>query len=222
MADRIKFTDTQYVALLTLYEYAARDYAVSCTIKEIKKILGDSSSMNFLRSAMQENYQEKYVYFSKGAADDTDWRLTSSGIKYAEVVIESRKELYDFVVQQIDGVDAVPASDRVVKRDDNSEAYNEAGKLLEQVIQEFYDDHKIDNELGPEKNALLETLKAGSELWKSGSAKVDAINAFIINPLCMLRDRYEQAIAGTLITGIANEAITAFKALMSLITSVGA
>ena len=103
MVDRLTFSGTKDVALFILYEYTARDHAVSCTIKEMKRVLGDSASLNFLRSAMQENYQMEQVYFSKGAADDTEWMLTGNGIEYAESILKSKKDIYRFVVKKIDG-----------------------------------------------------------------------------------------------------------------------
>jgi len=117
----------------------------------------------------------------------------------------------------------IPASDRIVSRNDNAEAFEEASSTLDQVLKEFKEDHKLDNEFGQEKGALIKALEAGKELLTDSQAHVDALNALIVKPLQIIKDRYEkfiekyeQAVVGVLMSEAIPAALKAIDFLIGL------
>jgi hypothetical protein len=95
-------------------------------------------------------------------------------------------------------VGEIPASDRTVSLDHNSREYQDTVASLDKVIVAFRDDHRLDNELGREKPALLKTLEAGRELLTDARVRVVAAVTVIVNPLRILIEKYHREIVGAL------------------------
>ena len=93
---------------------------------------------------------------------------------------------------------SIPASDRVVSLDHNSPDYKNAVSSIEKVIQEFREDHHLDNEFGHEKGALLKTLEAGRELLNDSMVNVRVSIALIVEPLKRIIQKYDQVFVGAL------------------------
>jgi len=115
-----------------------------------------------------------------------------------------------------------PASDRVVTLDHNGGPYQEAIASLEKAIQEFKNDHHLDNHFGREKGALVRTLEAGRELLSDAQVRISSVVTTVVNPLKVLIARYQDAIAhGLAIVAIeklcelAQAALGAIKTLFS-------
>jgi hypothetical protein len=62
-----------------------------------------------------------------------------------------------------DFFEVIPESDRVVSLNHNSRDYGITVEALENVIREFREVHRLDNELGREQTALLMALEGGGE-----------------------------------------------------------
>jgi len=117
----------------------------------------------------------------------------------------------------------VPAADRTVPLDHNSDSYKDAIAALDDALSAFKEDYRLDNEWGSEKAALLQTVEKGRELLNETSTHVATIYATVVTPLRVLRDRYEHAIVAGIITAAVDQflpacgrAITAVLALIGL------
>lgn len=119
-------------------------------------------------------------------------------------------------LQTHNSVDEIPASDRSVPLDHNSGPYKNSIEALERIIEEFKNDHKLDNELGPEKGALLATLEAGRKLLDDTAIKLDIAVALLLEPLKILIQRYDQAIVGATVTVLATSARDLISKLLGL------
>lgn len=94
----------------------------------------------------------------------------------------------------------IPASDRTVTLNHNQPDYKEAVAALNKVTEEFSNDHRLDNELGHEKGALLKALEGGRELLSDTVMNVRIGVALIVEPLKRLALKYDQALVGVLAT----------------------
>lgn len=112
-----------------------------------------------------------------------------------------------------DEPELAPASDRLVTLDHNSSEYKEATSALDKAIEEFRKDHRLDNELGPEKPALLQTLEAGRRLLDDTKIKADIAITLLVEPLKLVAKRYESELVGALAAG----AVTVILALLGFI-----
>ncbi|HLN23081.1 MAG TPA: hypothetical protein VK558_03765 [Patescibacteria group bacterium] len=95
-----------------------------------------------------------------------------------------------------DEVVGVPAADRTVTLNHNQPDYQETVAALDKVLQEFRDDHRLDNELGQEKRAWLKALEAGRELFNDTILKVRIATTLILEPLRWLVEKYDSALVG--------------------------
>lgn len=93
-----------------------------------------------------------------------------------------------------------PASDRNVTISHNQPEYAETIKAVETVIQEFQNDHRLDNELGHEKGALLKALKGGRELLKDTTINVRVATALLMEPLHRLIAKYDRELVAVTAT----------------------
>lgn len=94
----------------------------------------------------------------------------------------------------------IPASDRIVTLDHNQPDYKEVVAALDKVLDEFRKDHRLDNELGHEKGALLKALEGGRELLNDSVVDIRIGTALILEPLRRLVAKYDQAVVGALAT----------------------
>jgi len=90
----------------------------------------------------------------------------------------------------------VPAADRTVSLDHNSHEYKEAVTALDRVVQEFRDDHHLDNDLGHEKGALLKTLEGAQELLKDTTVNARVAYSLTVEPLKRIIEKYDQVLVG--------------------------
>lgn len=140
--------------------------------------------------------------------------ISGKGIKHVEVMVESGVEpfvsrlnaargaaiseaLEDAEVEVLEG-SQIPASDRMVRINHNSPEYAQVVATLDDVIKEFRDDHRLDNELGHEKGALLKALEGGRELLNDVVINARVTTALILEPLRRLAEKYDQALVGAL------------------------
>lgn len=149
------------------------------------------------------------VAMGEGEDDDTEYRITPSGIV---VALSQRKKLlryatdtYTYCDDLEDTFDAlfaasdeVPASDRIVTLNHNQPDYQEAVAALDKMVEAFRDDHRLDNELGHEKGALLKALEAGRELLNDTAVNVRIGTALLVEPLQRLVMKYEKELVGAL------------------------
>lgn len=110
----------------------------------------------------------------------------------------------------------VPASDRYVELNHNNPEYKDAINTLDKVIQEFGEDHHLDNELGREKPALMRALEGGRELLNDTRVRVHAVLTLVIAPLRIIAAKYDESIVAGTIGALATAAIAAIAKLIGL------
>ena len=98
----------------------------------------------------------------------------------------------------------VPASDRMVTLNHNQPDYQETVAALDEVVEAFRGDHRLDNELGHEKGALLKALEGGRELLNDTVVNVRIGTALLMEPLQRLVQKYESQIVGALASAALN------------------
>ena len=109
----------------------------------------------------------------------------------------------------------IPASDRVVSLNHNSADYKKAIKTLDEVLQEFKKDHKLDNELGPEKIGLVQILQGARELLNDYKIGLQLAIGAIVKPLERLKEiatKHEGVTWGAFV----NAALNAIQKLLGI------
>jgi len=143
--------------------------------------------------------------------------LTSKGLKHIEQLVRTGefgdREVYDAFEEDTEWVShlelnengnyapntgTAPASDRSVPLDHNSQDYIDAVSALDEAIQEFTNDHNLDNELGHEKPALIKALEAGRMLLEDTVVNFAIGTALLLEPLKRIAAKYEHALVGAL------------------------
>lgn len=84
----------------------------------------------------------------------------------------------------------VPASDRIVTLDHNQPDYRDAVDALDKVLAEFQSDHRLDNELGPQKEARLKVLEGGRKALDDKEISVEDVQNWIVKPLKWIAEKF--------------------------------
>ncbi len=113
----------------------------------------------------------------------------------------------------------VPASNRYVSLDHNNQSYIEAIETIDIIIQEFREDHCLDNDLGHEKGALLKALEGGRELLNDTEVNVRIATALLIEPLKRITEKFGEKVEKNKnkIIPVATAAIAAMEAIRLLL-----
>ena len=179
---------------------------------EIAPVIVHTLLMEFLRDSLIRQTRAAPVMFE----------VTDSLFYEAEALVSAQP------TRQVDDPSrfitspSVPASDRFVTLDHNGDPYMEAVAALDAAVAAFRDDHRLDNEWGPEKSVLLRTLEAGRELLPTQQIRVATVFSTIVAPLQIIRDRYQDAVVAGLVTSGADQLIHAIgHALSSILSLIG-
>ncbi|MBC7953586.1 MAG: hypothetical protein H7Z12_17435 [Rhodospirillaceae bacterium] len=146
--------------------------------------------------------------------------ITEAGLKEVEGLSDEHRDKIQALLKSSEypqravptlQVLSIPASDRMVTINHNQPEYVEAVGKLDEVIEEFRNDLRLDNELGHEKGALLKALEGGRELLNDTVINVRIGTALILEPLWRLVQKYEHALVGA----VAQAAYDLIKMLFS-------
>lgn len=155
--------------------------------------------------AFSELLRDHFLTYVEDEGGNAFYFLTESGIEWVEGWSD---ELYgestEGVLFSLDGNvqenSLFPASDRTVTLNHNQPDYQETVAALDKVVEEFRNDHRLDNELGHEKGALLKALEGGRELLDDTVVNVRIGVALLVESLKRLVQKYDQALVGVLAT----------------------
>lgn len=190
--------------LMALYGYAVEHPKTSVFADELPEVVGCGGQ---LAVACVDSLQEQGFIERINIAGRSAVRMTRNGFcavddwpddiyVRASNVFGSESQGLGQPAQFNDG--EVPASDRTVTLSHNQPEYQDTVAALDEVIEAFRDDHRLDNELGREKGALLKALEAGRELLNDTVVNVRIGTALLIEPLQRLVVKYEKELVAAL------------------------
>jgi len=190
------------------------EFSEELVVEFMRDTIGPATTVALLRQMLELNL------IRQTRADPVEYEVTIVLLRMGEELGANIEPLFEIAgssdtVTDDDGIPlvTVPASDRIVPLDHNSSEYTEATRTLDKVIEEFRKDHRLDNELGPEKPALLKTLEAGRRLLDDTKIKADIAITLLVEPLKLVAKRYESELVGALAAG----AVTIILALLGFI-----
>ena len=190
------------------------------TLSGLEQILGEKISPA-IRMALSSLIQNGYIYYS-----DTRYQITADGIYYIEHgLADQNSEVFTALTHNAAASSTlpmiIPASDRAVALDHNSDPYKRAVNALDAAVIAFREDHRLENEWGGEKGVLIQAIEAGQRLLKESEVRVATIFTTIVTPLRITLDRYRDAVAAGLITAAVDHLIpaieSAIRAVLALI-----
>ena len=114
--------------------------------------------------------------------------ITQSGIKHVQEWEDSyfdeiKKLVGSHLSIPVSGDDALPASDRFVKLDHNSEPYREAVAAIDNVIEEVRGDNEYGSRDPDDKSQRIAELKAGKKLLEAPRAAYRALSNLLLETL---------------------------------------
>ena len=169
------------------------------------RAIGYSIFNKSLTSLIEEEFVNKNFSWEQ---NESSYEITVSGLNYIDhhlrgfeadgedirLYLEDRKKWHEQYPSLRENTyresDQVPASDRTVTLDHNSDPYKEATEALDKAIEEFREDHRLDNDLGHEKGALLKALEGGRELLNDTEVNVRMATALLLEPLMRIADKF--------------------------------
>ena len=92
--------------------------------------------------------------------------------------------------EQYTNVNLVPASDRVVQLNHNSPEYKEAVNAVDAVIKDVIGDNEFGNEFPEEREAVINTLKAGRKLLDAENVRPIALDHTLLPVLQYIADNF--------------------------------
>jgi len=204
----INFDELSGQVLVLLYERFVDDRSAPSALHIAGQL---DEARNAVELVIRELTKDRYVEvvppsgFSLPGFTASRYSLTRSGVEYVngfpddyyEGLIRSAGEGVTEEDAQGDAI-SIPASDRTVTLNHNQPDYQDAVAALDKVVEAFRDDHRLDNELGYEKGALLKALEAGRELLNDTVVNVRIGTALLIEPLQRLVVKYEKELVAAL------------------------
>ena len=190
-----RFDDFKYPILRAIYEDAFRPGNRSpFSTKDLDKVLPSELIFGITPNIIEHLYKEGNLDRNSAGY----YSISLQGIRSVEFVFDD------------DPKDAaiLPAADRVVSLNHNSDPYKEAVKALDEAVAAFKEDSSLGNEWGQEKGVLLRTIEAGRELLTELTVSVATIHTTIIEPLRIIRERYKDAVVAGLVTAGADQVIS--------------
>jgi hypothetical protein len=184
-------------------------------------------SRNYIRVVLDDLTNRGFVDASK-ASVIPHFRITPQGIRFVEDHSSDRAGIVFRVVR--DGTDfledsegvldfeadaegvAVPASDRIVALDHNSQTYQETVRSLDQVIEEVRRKNDLGDVDPSEKERVLTELSLGRKLLESAKVRVAAAGALLLGGLKWVIEKFAE---GSIQTA-ASAAYEALKVLLGL------
>jgi hypothetical protein len=191
-----RFDDLKSKILYEIWSYVQSAESLSTyTITELQnRILEPDSITGMTRAALESLVAEGALL-----SDGREYWISEAGITSIESEIgppnTHSDETEEAEPSMSSGSESIPAADRVVALDHNSDPYRDAVRALDEAVAAFKEDHFLDNEWGPEKGTLLRVIGEGRELLKEGQVRVATIFSTIVMPLRILSHRYQDAIA---------------------------
>ncbi|OEJ66566.1 hypothetical protein [Magnetovibrio blakemorei] len=223
---RLQFFDYQIVALVQFYNLATKNVnAGYLPLNEVENLNIGALSESYIKEIIKDLSSDEKVEYTQ----QKGYHITARGIREIEEAIFKENtfanKFYhggsDFLLAYQS--DAIPASDRTVSLDHNSSPYNETVAALDKAIEEFREDHRLDNDLSHEKGALLKALEGGRELLNDTEVNVRVATALLLEPLARIAEKFgdfvdenKAAIISGATAAAAQAAFELIKALLGL------
>jgi hypothetical protein len=196
-----RFDDLQIQILHVIWQNAYKPNSnLHFHFSEVNNILPENLRFGASQAAIDALVAKGYLDSGNG-----NYWITEPGILFIENGLADSQSAVSLVVRDRDRKEGspptfIPASDRVVPLDHNSDPYREAISALDAAVTEFRADHRLENEWGPEKRILILSIEAGQQLLKEGAVHIRTVLSTTIEPLRIIADRYRDAITAGLIT----------------------
>jgi len=220
-----RFDDRQTELLHEIWRYSYTPSSVlPFPVSALNKIVSEDKISAITKMALEELCERDLLEYYDGK-----YGLTVHGISFIEIGLEDpQSDVSGVINNQTSFADpslalpAVPASDRLIYLDHNSDPYGGAIRALDAAVTAFRGDRCLENDWGPEKGVLLESIEAGQRLLKETQVRAATIFAIIITPLRIILDRYRDAFTAGLITAGIDQIIpTLEKAIHSVLVLIG-
>jgi hypothetical protein len=139
--------------------------------------------------------------------DEDVFKITSSGIREVEDALASPTSVLTRALEKycpnrlellkaVGFGDSIPASDRTVRRDDNSAAFDEAAKVLNETIEAIEKANDIGDLTAEERSIVLSQLREGRKLFDFPEIKISAVKATIEPALRWILDKAVGTVVG--------------------------
>lgn len=138
--------------------------------------------------AFSDLMQDELLTYTLDTWDNPLYFLTEKGL---ELVESWTDQVYDDFAEGIsfpkpDNTEEqvpIPASDRTVPLNHNQPDYQDAVAALDKVIEEFRNDHRLDNEDKERKDAISKFLEGGRRLLDGKEISVEEGEIWLVKPL---------------------------------------
>jgi hypothetical protein len=223
-----RYQDLQLQILHAIYEYAFSQGSLAGFREEdIGKVLPGDMVLGITHAVLWKLHEDDYL--------DRDsqryYSISSSGINFIESTLDDPNSRLSALLSgdarpEEDEPDIIrspiPAADRIVTLNHNSDPYKEAIEALDEAVKAFKEDRLFDNEWSIEKGALLQTIEAGRGLLREAQVGAATVYATIITPLRVIREKYEHSIAAGLVTAGVDQLIPLLgRAISSVLALIG-
>jgi hypothetical protein len=202
------------------------------------KILSSNCLSGMTRAAItslkEEGYlghsNETYVEYGGREYNQDEYHISEAGIRATEYDATHPGNVVYEIANTGDrhgpaeagplGAPTVPAADRVVTLQHNSDPYKDAIEALDAAVAEFRKDHHFENDWGPEKTILLQSLEAGQNLLLQTQVQVATAYGTLVVSLQVIREKYDHAIVAGLITAAVDRVVPAVERAIGLLLTL--
>jgi hypothetical protein len=218
------FDDLKSEIIYSIYSRVRKTRGqLTSTLSEIQEMLPEHCISGLTRGAIESLTEDGFLVL-----ENRNYYVSQVAIRSIEYDLSEPNSLIyrlasdDAALAYQSAKPSIPAADRIVTLDHNSDPYKKAVRALDEAVAAFKEDRLLENEWGSEKGVLLRTLAVGRELLEEGQLRVATAFSTIVAPLQIIREHYNHAIIAGLVTAGADQLIhTIGHAISSLLALLG-
>lgn len=201
MSKHLPYTQVKQIVLMMIYEILARDMQEFVTLNGLKVQFQGIASKAFMGHALQDLYQDDFIYFGTADEDDTDWRITRNGLLEAEALISHDQELYALVTSCLDENEE---SENLISSDFwaplpielSGKQYDHAIEASEAAYTEIKGSNGYAESEPQERDTVVWSLGEGLKQVKEGMPTRDQVISMLVKPFKYISEKFAGAAMG--------------------------
>ncbi len=191
-AVRIRFSDVRSRILFALAKHSVMNPG-SITLDQIVAQERLEFAPGWVVQAADQLYSDGYITMSRSGRNPLTWRVAirPKGIEQAEL-------LGDIIQGVEQAAGSIPAADRLVELDHNSEAYADTLAAIEKVRDEVKASNEYAADDPEDRDQQISELNAGLEILKAVRVRLSVATNLILPPLMHLAQKFSDNLIGEL------------------------
>jgi hypothetical protein len=198
--------------LYRLFEYSQEEEK-GASVDGVRGMFDTAISAKRVNLALSDLANRSLIDYSSGSHYvEENYSISRKGyMKVEEDLVKPESFIAQYALQGDDWLTlnivapGIPASDRIVSRGDNSEAFAKLEANLQTLSEEVQKSNSIEEELGEPKEVVLGEIAASKVMIREGRFRLKRLIALLLPVLSKLADKFASGAIGQLAKQLMDE-----------------